>query len=162
MCRELGPGNRSKNPYLLKEAFSGRQIHMIWFFKCPGIISSPVHVAFHLDSAISRLKLWIYINLCYLAKNLKPTDSVFRSVVLKRQRHFYWSEKFFPILGLLINVLISIASSSVPFLMLEFNRIYGELLFLLVLPSTFLSFPECPLDIASTAGSTVAIFTIFV
>ena len=33
---------------------------------------------------------------------------------------------------------------------------------LLVLPSTFLSFPECPLDVASTAGSTVAVFAVFV
>jgi len=46
--------------------------------------------------------------------------------------------------------------------MLEFNRIYGKLLSLLVLPSTFLSFPECPLDVASTAGSTVAVFAVFV
>ena len=127
MCGEPGPGDGSENPYSLKGgASSGRRIHMIWFFKRPGIVSGPVRVAFHSDSAVSRSKLCIYINSYYSEKNLRPTDSVFGSVVLKRQRHFCWSEKFFPTLGLLTSVLMPIASSSVPFPMPEFNRICGE------------------------------------
>jgi len=46
--------------------------------------------------------------------------------------------------------------------MSPFTLIEALTLPLLVLPSTFLSFPECPLDVASTAGSIVAVFAVFV